>query len=90
MRYRRPRTLIQIVAKRKEIAEKCQQIASPCMRKMLAKVRFFLHLVKVNHEVNLGILACDWWNAWLTSWLTLTRCRKDQTLVTLLTCSFCA
>ena len=38
----------------------------------------FLHLVKVNHEVNHGIMAYDWLNAWLTSWLTLTMCRKDR------------
>ena len=38
----------------------------------------FLHMVKVNNEVNYGILACDWPIAWLTSWLTLTMYRKDR------------
>ena len=39
---------------------------------------FFLHQVKVNHEVNHGILACDWSIAGLTYWLTLTWCRNDR------------
>ena len=41
----------------------------------------FLHMLKDNHEVNHGILACDWPIAWLTQWLNLTMCRKDRPLV---------
>ena len=43
--------------------------------------RYFLNLVKVNHEVNHGIRVCDWPIACLTSRLNLTMCRKDRTLV---------
>ena len=42
------------------------------------KDRSYLHMVKVNHEVNHGILACGWTTARLTSWLALTMCRKDR------------
>ena len=36
----------------------------------------------LDHEVNHGIIACDWLISWLTVWSTLTRCRNDRTLVT--------
>ena len=55
------------------------------LRLLSTKVRSFLHLVKVNQEVNQAIgqsRARIWW---LTLWLTLTRCRKDRTLVRLST-----
>ena len=44
----------------------------------LAKDRSFLHLVEVNHEVNQVIDQSQARIAWLISWLTLTRCRKDR------------
>ena len=44
------------------------------------KDRSFLHLVKVNQEVNQAISQSQTRIPWLNSWLTLTRCRKDRTL----------
>ena len=60
----------------KEDRDLCQQLPP--------KDRSFLHLVKVNQEVNLTISQSQTRIPWLTSWLTLTRCKKDRTSVPML------
>ena len=61
-----------------------QWLACPLHDPYTTLVRSFLRLVNLNCKVNHGILACDWLIAWLTSRLTLTRCRNDWTLVVFL------